>query len=138
VSKINIFFEDIDNFSVPKKLLKNKIVEIINAEKNEAGEINIIFCSDEYLLEINKKYLNHDYYTDIVTFNYVEENVISGDLYISNERVKENALKFEVDFINELYRVVFHGILHLCGYDDGTEVDKKVIRKKENYYLNKI
>lgn len=136
MSEINIYFEQIAAFDLPKEFLKDKITEIIKEEKMETGEICIIFCSDEYLIEINRKYLNHDYYTDVVTFNYVERNVISGDLFISIERVKENALKYEVDFMKELYRVIFHGILHLCGYDDSTDEEKAIIRKKENYYLN--
>jgi len=138
VSEINIYFEQIAPFDLPKEFLKGKITEMIKEEKKERGEICIIFCSDEYLIEINRKYLNHDYYTDIVTFNYVERNVISGDLFISTERVKENALKYGVDFMSELYRVIFHGILHLCGYDDSTDKEKEIIRNKENYYLNII
>ena len=138
MSEINIYFEQIAPFDLPKEFLKGKITEMIKEEKKERGEICIIFCSDEYLIEINRKYLNHDYYTDIVTFNYVERNVISGDLFISTERVKENALKYGVDFMSELYRVIFHGILHLCGYDDSTDKEKEIIRNKENYYLNII
>jgi len=138
VSEINIYFEQIAPFDLPKEFLNNKITEMIKGENKETGETCIIFCSDEYLMEINRKYLNHDYYTDIVTFNYVEGNVISGDLFISTERVKENALKYGVDFMSELYRVIFHGILHLCGYNDSTDKEKEIIRKKENYYLSSI
>ena len=90
------------------------------------------------MLEINKNYLNHDYYTDIITFNYVEENLISGDLFISVERVRENAGKFDVTFQQELYRVILHGILHLVGYDDKTFEDQTLMREKENFYLEKI
>ena len=81
----------------------------------KTGEISIIFCSDDYLLDINKKYLNHDYFTDIITFNYNEKNTIIGDLFISVDRVKENAKELKVDFNNELFRVIIHGVLHLCG-----------------------
>ena len=111
------------------------ISNILNFEKKTEGDIVLIFCSDEYLLEINKKYLNHDYYTDIITFDYCVENIVSGDLYISIDRVKENAKTFNDSFINELSRVVIHGVLHLCGYNDKTEADQKNMRNLENKYL---
>ena len=111
------------------------ISAILISEKKTEGEIVIIFCSDEYILEINKKHLNHDYYTDIITFDYCVENIISGDLYISIDRVKENAKTFNDSFLNELTRVVIHGVLHLCGYSDKTEVDQKNMRNLENKYL---
>jgi len=101
----------------------------------KTGEISIIFCSDDYLLKINKKYLNHDYFTDIITFNYNENNTIIGDLFISIDRVKENAKELKVDFNNELYRVIIHGVLHLCGYNDKTQDQQKEIRTKEDEYL---
>ena len=101
----------------------------------KTGEISIIFCSDDYLLDINKKYLNHDYFTDIITFNYNENNTIIGDLFISIDRVKENAKELKVDFNNELYRVIIHGVLHLCGYNDKTQDQQKEIRTKEDEYL---
>ena len=101
----------------------------------KTGEISIIFCSDDYLLKINKKYLNHDYFTDVITFNYNENNTIIGDLFISIDRVKENAKELKVDFNNELYRVIIHGVLHLCGYNDKTQDQQKEIRTKEDEYL---
>lgn len=102
------------------------------------GDISVIFCSDKYLLEINKEYLNHDYYTDIVTFNYVKDSIISGDLFISIDRVRENAETFSSKFVVELYRVVFHGVLHLIGYKDKTEAEQKQMRNKEDYYLGEV
>ena len=102
---------------------------------HKTGEISIIFCSDDYLLKINKKYLNHDYFTDIITFNYNENNTIIGDLFISIDRVKENAKELKVDFNNELFRVIIHGVLHLCGYNDKTQDQQKEIRTKEDEYL---
>ena len=102
------------------------------------GTISIIFCSDNYLLEVNKQYLNHNYFTDIITFNNVEDSVISGDLFISLDRVKENAETFHSKFVVELYRVVFHGILHLIGYNDKTETEKKLMRQKEDFYLSEV
>ena len=111
------------------------ISNILISEKKTEGDVVLIFCSDEYLLEINKKPLNHNYYTDIITFDYCVENIVSGDLYISIDRVKENAKTFNDSFINELTRVVIHGVLHLCGYNDKTEADQKNMRNLENKYL---
>lgn len=102
------------------------------------GNISLIFCSDNYLLDINIKYLNHNYFTDIITFNYVEGEIISGDLFISIDRVKENAIEFETMWIKELYRVIFHGLLHLIGYNDKTEEEKKIMKIKEDLYLSEV
>ena len=113
----------------------SSITSILISEKKTEGDIVLIFCSDDYLLEINKKHLNHDYYTDIITFDYCVENIVSGDLYISVDRIKENAKTFEDTFINELTRVVIHGLLHLCGHNDKTEADQKNMRNLENKYL---
>jgi probable rRNA maturation factor len=137
VSDINIYFEETDVFDFQWNNLKSHIRELIEEEQKICGEISIILCSDEYLLKMNREYLNHDYYTDIVTFNYVEKNIISGDLFISIERVRENAAIYSAGFDEELYRIVSHGILHLSGYNDITEEEKALIRKKENYYLKK-
>jgi rRNA maturation RNase YbeY len=138
VSNIEFFFEDIPTIELHQKFAVNQIRQLIETENKKAGDISVIFCSDKYLLEINKNHLNHDYYTDIITFNYVEENLISGDLFISIERVRENAGKFDVTFHQELYRVILHGILHLVGYDDKTFEDQTLMREKENFYLEKI
>jgi len=102
------------------------------------GDLNVIFCSDEHLKEINIKYLNHDYYTDIITFDYSEKKLINGDLFISTDRIKENSSINKVKFIVELYRVIIHGVLHLCGFNDKTSAEKKVIREKEDYFLSLI
>jgi rRNA maturation RNase YbeY len=138
VSDIELFFEDISSFDINQEYTSQQIIQLIREESKESGDISVIFCSDEYLLEMNKKHLNHDYYTDIITFNYVEGKLISGDLFISTDRIKENANKFRVSFHEELYRVILHGVLHLIGYNDKTEEQKKVMREKENYYLQKI
>ena len=111
------------------------ITPILISEKKTEGDIVLIFCSDEYLLEINKKHLNHDYYTDIITFDYCVDKIVSGDLYISIDRVKDNAKAFNETFMNELNRVVIHGVLHLCGYNDKTDSDQKIMRNLENKYL---
>jgi rRNA maturation RNase YbeY len=138
VSSIQFFFEDIHPLKIKKNHIINHIKSLILNELYEPGDISVILCTDEYLLEINRQYLNHDYYTDIVTFNYVEDSVISGDLFISIDRVKENAETFQSKFVVELYRVVFHGILHLAGYNDKTEAERKQMREKENYYLSEV
>lgn len=111
--------------------------ETANSENKETGDCNIIFCSDDYLLDINKKYLDHHNYTDIVTFDYSEDNTIAGDLFISTDRIAENAKSFDVPFDQELHRVMVHGILHLCGYGDATDEEKKLMRSKEDNYLEK-
>lgn len=106
--------------------------KIIKTEKKSLGEISYIFCDDDYLLEINIKHLNHDDYTDIITFNYNEEDVISGDIFISTERVEENAKTYDVSFEEELLRVMAHGVLHLIGYNDKTNEESIIMREKEN------
>lgn len=106
-------------------------------EKMYVGSINFIFCSDIYLLQINQQYLNHDNYTDIITFDNSELQLeISGDIFISIERVYENSKKFSGSFLSELYRVMIHGILHLIGYKDKSNKDKDAMRRKEDYYLS--
>ena len=114
------------------------IKNVISEENKELGEVNYIFCDDKYLLEKNIKYLDHDTLTDIITFNYCEGDIISSDIMISIERVMENSSIFENSFSEELNRVMIHGILHLIGYNDKTDGEKKIIRKKENYYVNKF
>jgi probable rRNA maturation factor len=137
VSVFKIFFEDTEIFNVDKNELQKLVFFVIKSERKITGEISVIFCSDEYLLKINEQYLGHDYYTDIVTFDYVENSVISGDLFVSVDRVLENAGGLKLKFEEELYRVIFHGILHLCGYKDKTNAEKKAMREKEDFYLEK-
>lgn len=138
MSSVEFFFENIAAFEIKKDFISSEIDKLIVNEKMQAGDLSVIFCSDKYLLEMNKKHLEHDYYTDIITFNYVSGNLISGDLFISIDRVRENAIKFNTDFCQELYRVIFHGVLHLIGYNDTTSSDKQLMRLKENEYLEKI
>ena len=114
--------------------IKNVILE----ENKELGEVNYIFCDDKYLLKKNITYLDHDTLTDIITFNYCEGDIISSDIMISIERVMENSSIFENSFSEELNRVMIHGILHLIGYNDNTDGEKEIIRKKEDYYVNKF
>jgi len=121
-----------------KSNTKNHIKDLIVSENKKVGDLNFIFCSDNYLLEVNKQYLNHDYYTDIITFDYCEDKLVSGDIFISVDRVLENSNKFKLDFNNELSRVLFHGVLHLCGYKDKNKIDKTQMTSKEDFYLNKF
>lgn len=133
---LDFSFEDIkpiDEFSV--EFYESWLSKVTVIEKKEMGDITLIFCSDEYLLKINQEYLDHDYYTDIITFDYSEDNVVSGDLFISVDRVAENAQINKVDFMNEFNRVIVHGVLHLCGYKDKSEEDEKLMRSKENEML---
>lgn len=105
---------------------------IISSEKKQLGEINYIFCDDEYLHKINIEYLNHDTLTDIISFDYSENNLLSGDIFVSVERVKENAVEYKVSFTDELKRVLAHGVLHYCGYKDKSDSDAEIMRSKED------
>ena len=132
---ISYYFQDVD-FKFREKRRTNQWLRLAaESEIRRLGDINIIFCSDNYILDVNMKYLQHDYFTDIITFDYCEGTVLSGDLFISVDSVRENSIEFGTDFEEELHRVIVHGVLHLIGYDDHTEEDKKVMRQKENYYL---
>ena len=132
---IRYFCEDI-RFTYKNKLANNRWLKMVaGSEIRKIGDINVIFCSDNYILDVNMKYLQHDYFTDIITFDYCEGKVLSGDLFISVDSVRENSIEFGTGFEEELHRVIVHGVLHLIGYDDHTEEDKKVMRQKENYYL---
>lgn len=112
------------------------IESAIVKENKTPGVISVIFCSDNFLLEVNQKHLNHDYYTDIITFDYTEDSVISGDLFISIERTSENANLLKVSQLDEIQRVLIHGTLHLLGYKDKTPDDKALMTEKEDYYLS--
>lgn len=135
-----LFFSESINFILKNKIrARNWITNVIEEENKELLNINFIFCRDEYLLELNKKYLNHSTLTDILTFpDYQVEEKISGDIYISIERVRENAEKFAQPFEKELHRVMVHGVLHLLGYKDKSRTDKETMKMKEDYYLDKI
>jgi probable rRNA maturation factor len=132
---INFFVEDVQESPINKKLVVSWIKSCIEHYKMKTGNINYIFCSDEYLKSLNKEYLNHDYFTDILTFNNNEKSIVSGDIYISTERVLENALKYKVDFTHELLRVIIHGLLHLLGFDDKKTSEKDEMRKLEDFWI---
>lgn len=125
------FFSEIEFKLENPKTYKIWLDKVVESENKKIGDINYIFCNDEYLHEINLKYLNHDTYTDIISFDYSEANKVSGDIFISTERVKENALKYQVNFEKELQRVLVHGILHFIGFKDHTECEKVLMREKE-------
>ena len=118
--------------------ISNWISSVISEEEFREGEINYIFCDDDYLLKLNLEFLNHDTLTDMISFDYTVGKEINGDVYISIERVRDNANDFNVEFIDELNRVMVHGVLHYCGYKDKSEDEEKTMRLKENYYTSKI
>ena len=120
-----------------KALFRQWITETALSHGKQVGELAFVFCSDDYLLEMNKQYLDHDYFTDIITFDYTEGDVIGGDIFISIDRVEDNACKNLVDKKTEMQRVVIHGVLHLCGYKDKQKEDSKKMRKLEDLALSK-
>ena len=134
---INFVVED-RKFSFKKALLKSYLKDLVVCEGKKYGDISIVLCSDEYLLNVNNEYLKHDFYTDIITFDYSEGLLISGDLMISIDRICENASINKVDSLVEFYRVCFQGVLHLCGFKDKSKADKELMTSKENFYLNKF
>ncbi len=134
---VKFFTEDISHKLASPKKTKEWIKSIIEAEGFTLCGVNYVLCSDEYLLEMNRQYLEHDYYTDILTFDNSESDTeIEGDIFISFERVYENAGSESVSLDQELRRVLAHGVLHLCGYNDHTAEEKANMRKKEDYYLS--
>ena len=123
---------------VSKKDLKEAVKNLAIQEGKVLKDLSLVFTDDEYLLEVNKQYLNHDYFTDVITFDYSLFPEVSGDVMISLDRVKDNAQSLNQSYELEFYRVVFHGVLHLCGYKDKTDADIKVMRAKEDFYINRF
>lgn len=119
------------------RMIRKWLAEVIQAESKQAGEISIIFCDDDYLHGMNVKFLSHDTLTDVITFDYCEGDSISGDVFISIERVRENSRVYSRQLSEEVCRVMVHGVLHLCGYKDKTKKDSSVMRMKEEYYLER-
>ena len=128
--------EEVQIPSIIKPDVKDWIEKVIESHHFIPGELNYIFCSDDYILSINRQYLNHDYFTDIITFDYRVNNVISGDLIISLDTVKSNANKYGDNYEMELLRVIIHGILHLCGFNDKTSAESQLMRQLEDKALN--
>lgn len=133
---IYFYNEDIDFPIIDTTKYIDWIERIIHFHGKQTGEVSFVFCSDPYLLQINKEYLNHDYFTDIITFNYNADNELSGDIFISLDTVRDNAIEYKVSFCDELRRVIIHGILHLVGFDDKTKVQKQIMRQKEEEAMN--
>lgn len=133
---VSYYTEDISFIFKERRLTSRWLKFVAESELKRLGDISVIFCSDNYILDVNIKYLQHDYFTDIITFDYCEGNKLNGDLFISIDSVRENASFYGTEFADELNRVIVHGVLHLIGYDDHTEEDIKVMRSKENYYLS--
>ena len=133
---ISFYFED-TKFVFKQKTLTRKWLKLVaESEICRIGDISVVFCSDNYILDINQRYLSHDYFTDIITFDYREGDRLSGDLFISVDSVKENSVEYGTEFNDELNRVIVHGLLHIIGYDDHTEEQTREMRSKENYYLS--
>ena len=136
---IHFFSEEIPFTLKHKTIIRNWLRETISVEGYTLEELNFIFCSDEYLLGINQQYLDHDTYTDVITFDNSEAaKTIVGDIFISIDRIKENAKAFKHDFMDELCRVMVHGTLHLLGYPDKGKAAKKIMTEKEDFYLGKL
>ena len=133
----NISFQSVGTFSLKTESALIKCIRsLAKQELREIGDITFVFCDDNYLHKINLEFLDHDTYTDIITFDYSVGNEMVGEVYISVDRVAENAKKFSQTFENEIHRVMIHGVLHLCGYKDKLAKDKQIMRDKENHYLS--
>ncbi len=135
---VNLFYEEIEILDLDPEFFVSWLSKVCESEGKVLGEITLIFTSDEYLLKVNVEHLDHDFYTDIITFDYTEDNTVSGDLFISHDRVLDNANELNVSRETELNRVVVHGTLHLIGYGDKSEAEAKLMREKEDYYLSQI
>lgn len=135
-SSINFHLEELNYRIRNIRLLKLWIAQSISKEARDLGQLNIVLCTDDYLHKMNVEHLDHDTLTDIITFNYNEDSTISGDLFISLDRVKDNALELSENLTDELHRVMIHGVLHLCGYKDKSLKDSELMREKEDFYLS--
>jgi rRNA maturation RNase YbeY len=134
---IHYLEEDRKEKSLKRAAAKKWLMEVVNSEGMKLGVINYIFCSDEFLVKVNIEFLKRDYFTDVISFDYTENGVVSGDIMISLDRVTENASTMGVSYLEELQRIMVHGLLHLIGYDDSTEESKAVMTGKEDLYLGK-
>ncbi len=137
LAQILFYSEDTPFVLGKSEEITETLVKFVEEQDNRCGSINYIFCSDDYLLKLNQDYLNHDYYTDILSFQ-MDDDPIQGDIYISIDRVDENARDMKVPFEDELYRVISHGILHFLGYKDKSEVEIQIMRKKEDELIERI
>jgi rRNA maturation RNase YbeY len=136
MSDVSFHSEQTDFYLLSESQITDWLSLVCQKEGKVLSEISIIFCSDDYLLDVNKKHLNHDYYTDVITFDYTEGNMVSGDVFISVDRVSENAESFSASVLDEVHRIIVHGTLHLLGYTDGEGIAKEEMTAKENFYLS--
>lgn len=134
---IRFYNQDVRLQSFCKLRTRKWLNSAISNECCKVGDINVIFCSDDFILDMNIQYLGHHYYTDVITFDYCVGKTLSGDIYISIDTVKDNASFYNASFMDELHRVIVHGVLHLIGYDDHSDEDISTMRSKENFYLSK-
>ena len=132
---IEIHFEDVVPLPLDSTDLSDWLSKVAACYSKSLGDLNLVFCTDSYLLNVNQEYLQHDYYTDIITFDYSEMDCVSGDLFISVDRVKDNAENLELHFLDELYRVIAHGVLHLCGLKDKSNEDQLIMTAAEDNAL---
>lgn len=130
--------EGVEHPQINEKKLSQWIESVANKHDREIGEISYLFCDDEKILEVNQEYLNHDFFTDIITFDYSEENTISGDIIISLQTVESNSQMYKTEYTEELHRVIIHGILHLCGLNDLTDDEEKTMREAEDEALEML
>ena len=135
---IRIFYDEVEYRLKKPRIIKNLIIEVIRSENKIPDDLNFIFTGDKDMMEINKEFLNHDYLTDVITFNYNEKNKIRGEIYMNVDAVRRNSIKYKVNLENEIIRVMIHGVLHLSGYDDRKGKEKERMRKLENEWLEKI
>lgn len=135
---LKIFYKDVKFRLRKTKEIKNWIMQVIRSEKKEPGDLFFIFVNDKYIRQINKEFLEHDYYTDVIAFDYREGEIINGEIYIGVETVRRNTKIYGSTLRNEILRVMIHGVLHLIGYNDKNEVEKKEIGRKEDEYINKF
>lgn len=134
---IQVHFENVEVPGFNQELFCSWLEGVVIAEGGELNQLQFVFCSDDYLLDINRRFLNHDYFTDIITFDYCENQLVSGDLFVSIDRVKDNSIDFSSSFMEEFLRVCVHGVLHLLGYKDKSDHEVSVMRAKEQLYLDR-
>lgn len=132
---IKYYFENIDSIEIPVRI-SEWLKQVIETEGKKLGKITYVFGDDEYILDVNRQYLQHDFYTDVITFDYVKGKTISGDIFVSLPRIRENSEVLNKDFKPEFLRVLVHGILHLSGYKDKSENEERLMREKEDFYIN--
>ena len=135
--KISVFYENVSFRLKSRKKIKELIQKVITEEGKFSGDLNFILADDEFIRKINVEYLNHNWDTDVISFNYGEQDGLNGEIYISTETVRRNANEYRVGYHREMLRVIIHGVLHLCGYEDGTVMEKNIMHEREDFWMNK-